>query len=135
MAKFPKTLGACVDLAYEQRSKRIEQQREFDAQIEELKASEKEIFDHILRTFKKSDIEGAKGKTATAAVVRTTVPSVTDWPKVFAYIEAHDAWDLMERRMARVAYRDRLQNKEVIPGVEPFEKVDLSLTKLPNKEA
>lgn len=128
--KFPKTLGACIDLAYEARAERLEYQRSVEEKLAAMKKREDEIEEHILQSFDKSDIEGAKGSIATASVSRLVVPAVKDWPKVFAYISKKKAWDLMEKRMARVAYRDRLEAGEIIPGVESFTKVSLSLTKV-----
>lgn len=130
MAKFPKTLGECIDAAYTFRAERLEKQKQFDAEIEFLKEREDDIEKHIVNTFTKADIEGAKGSLATASVSRMTVPSVKDWPAVFAYISKKKAWDLLEKRMARVAYRDRMEAGEEIPGVEPFVKVTLSLTRV-----
>jgi hypothetical protein len=131
--KFPKTLGACVDLALTLRDDRLAFQREIEEKLEALKAKESEIEEHILASFDKSDIEGAKGSIASASVSRLVVPAVKDWPKAFAYIAKHKAWDLMEKRMARVAFRDRTEAGEVIPGVESFTKVGLNLSRI-NKE-
>lgn len=132
-SKFPRTLGACIDLAYNARAERLDMEREFEERIKDYKDHEAAIKEHIIATFNKSDIEGARGEIATASVTRTTVPQVKDWPAVFKYIEKTHAWDLMEKRMARIAYRDRLDDNEVIPGVEPFVKIDLSLTKVAKK--
>lgn len=132
--KFPKTLGECIDLAYNLRAIRLELQKQYDEEIQKHKAREEEIEQHILMSFDKSDIEGAKGSLATASVSRMTVPAVKDWPAVFAWVSKQKAWDLLEKRMARVAYRDRLEAGEVIPGVEPFVKVSLSLTRVAGKE-
>lgn len=128
MAK-PK-LGELIDMAYEARAKRIAFQREADAKIEDMKRFEDEVEERILTSFDKAEIEGARGSKASASVSRLMVPTVKNWPKVYAYIKANDAWDLLERRMARVAYRDRLEAGEAIPGTEPFEKVSLSLTRI-----
>lgn len=133
MTKFPKTLGACVDLAYQLRSERLEFQRKMEADLEDMKAAEKEINDHIINTFKKSEIDGAKGKLCTAALIPFTAPNVKDWPKVFEWIAKNKAWDLMEKRMARVAYRERLDIGQEIPGVERYDGVTLSLTKVGGK--
>jgi hypothetical protein len=127
---FPKKLGACIDMAYNLRAERLAYQREVDEKIAALKKKEDEIEDHILQSFDKSEIEGAKGTVASASVSRLTVPSVKDWPKAFKWISKNEAWDLMEKRMARVAYRDRTEAGQSIPGVEPFVKVTLSLTRV-----
>jgi hypothetical protein len=134
MAKFPSKLGACIDLAYTARAERIDKQREFDAVIEEMKSRESEIKDHIINTFAKSDIDGAKGSICSASITRSVVPHVKDWPLVYKFIEKTKAWDLMERRMNKTAFRDRLTEGVKIPGVEAFEMVDLSLTKIGEKK-
>ena len=124
--KFPTKLGACVDMAYTLRAERLE----IEKQAEEVKAKETALKDHIIATFSKADIDGAKGKVASASVTRSVKASVKDWPTVQKWIEDHDAWDLMERRLNNKAYRDRLEAGESIPGVEPFDVITLSLTKI-----
>lgn len=128
--KFPKTVGAAVDLAYKMREKRLAFQREMEAQLELLKGEENEIEQYIFQTFQKQDIEGAKGDLCSASVSRSVVPTVKDWDAVYAYIKKKGAWDLLERRMSRVAYRDRLDAGEEVPGTEQFVKLALSLRKI-----
>lgn len=129
MAKFPSKLGACVDLAYTLRAERLE----IEKQADEVKAKETALKDHIIATFSKADIDGAKGKVASASISRSVKGNVKDWPGVYKYIEKNDAWDLMERRLNNKAYRDRLEAGEAIPGVESFDVVTLSLTKIGEK--
>lgn len=127
---FPKTLGACVDLAYRLRAERQEEQAEAEARIKVMKEQESALEEHILASFDKSDIEGARGTIATASVTTTIIPTVKDWPEFYKYILKHKAFDLLEKRPARLAYRERLDAGEAVPGVEPFHKKSLSLTKI-----
>ena len=124
--KFPTKLGACVDKAYTLRAERLE----IEKQAEAIKTQEEAIKQHIIATFSKADIDGAKGKVASASVTRSVKASVKDWPTVQKWIEAHDAWDLMTKSINNKAYRDRLEAGEEIPGVERFDTVTLSLTKI-----
>lgn len=135
MAKFPSKLGACIDLAYSLRAERLAFQKQMEDRLEEMKAEEKAINDHIINSFTKSDINGAKGSICTASLIPFTVPHVKDWPAVWAWIAKNKAWDLMEKRMAKVAYRERLEAGQAIPGVERFDGVNLSLTKIGEKKA
>ena len=123
--KIPKTLGACVDLAYTLRAERLE----IEKKVNEMKAQEKELEEHIFQTFAKSDIDKAGGSVATAAITRTVVPNVTDWDTFYKYIIKTKSLDLLERRPSRSAYRERLDAGEAVPGVEAFERIGLSLTK------
>lgn len=122
-----------MDLAYNLRTARIAKQRSFDSEIEKMKSDEEAIREYIIQTFKKSEIEGAKGSVATAGITHTPLPVPKDWPKIYKYIEKNDAWDLMEKRIHKTAFRDRLEAGEVIPGIETFDKLDLSLTKIGGK--
>jgi hypothetical protein len=118
-------MGECIDALYEARTKRLAAQKVVDA----LAAEEEVVKSHIINSFEKVKLEGAKGRVATASLTRTTVPLVKDWGAFTQYVKENNAFDLFERRVAKVAYRDRLESKEVVPGLEPFVVVGLSLTK------
>jgi hypothetical protein len=124
--KFPTKLGACVDAAYTLRAKRLE----IEKKAEEVKAEETALKDHIIATFSKADIDGAKGKVASASISRSVKANAKDWPSIWEYIVENEAFDLVERRINNKAYRDRLEAGESIPGTESFDVVTLSLTKI-----
>lgn len=126
---FPKTPGACVDLFYSLRSERIELERK----AENLKKTQDQLEEHIFNLFKKSDLEGCKGKAAVAAITRTVVPQVEDWEPFYGYILKTKQLDLLERRPSRTACRERWDNNVEIPGVKQFEKIGLSVTKVGGK--
>lgn len=123
--KFPKSIGACVDRLYSLREKRLKIQQEVDS----IKSQEEALRLHVLECFNKDDIEGAKGKLATASVLPKTVAHVVDWDALYAYIVKNNAFEMLQRRVNDGAYRERLDNKEPVPGVEPFNVLGLSLTK------
>ena len=134
MASFPKTPGACIDLAYNLREERLEYQRAAEAKLEEMKKREAAINQHIIDSFSKDEITQSRGSTATASVSSAEFPTVKDWPKAFAWISKHSAWDLMEKRMAALAWRDRTAGGKKIPGVESYTRGSLSLTRIAGKK-
>lgn len=123
--KWPKTLGACVDRLYTMRQQRLVKQ----AEAEKMKSYEVALQDHVLNNFKKDEVEGAKGKLASASISRTTVANVTDWEAFYKYIKKNEAWDMLQRRVNDAAYRARLDDKVAVPGVEAFGIIKLSITK------
>lgn len=127
--KFPDTLGACIDLAYKAQKKRLDYQHKMDVVLEKMKAEEKAIEDHIINSFNKQEVDGSKGKLATAGIKRLTVAQVKDWGRFYAWIAKNRAWEMLQRRVNDKAYRDRLEAKQKVPGVEPFVVIKLSLTK------
>jgi hypothetical protein len=126
---FPKTLGACVDLVYQMEQARLAKQREYEADLKRLSAAQQALEDHIIGKFSKQEIDGAKGDIASVSLVETPTPTNVDWPKVWAYIRKHNAFDLLEKRIGRVAWRLRLGTKNEVPGIEVFMKKSLSLRK------
>lgn len=123
--KFPKAIGACIDTLYELRAKRLAGQKAVDA----VKAEEAMYEAHILETFTKSELRGAKGDVATAAVKSQVVYNIEDWDKYWAWVEANGAKDCVQKRLSQDAIRARYDNGEEVPGVESFTKITLSLTK------
>lgn len=123
--KFPKTLGECIDNLYQLRAKRLAGQKAVDL----VKAEEQEYENHILNSFSKADLRGAKGELATAGVKKTTVYNIEDWDTFYAWVEANDAKDCLQKRLASTAIADRMANGEEVAGVSSFEKISLSLTK------
>jgi len=95
-----------------------------------VKAEETALKDHIIATFSKADIEGAKGKVASASISRSVKANAKDWPEIWGYVVENEAFDLIERRINNKAYRDRLEAGETIPGTESFDVITLSLTKI-----
>jgi hypothetical protein len=123
---FPKVLGNCVDKLYRLRQERLAAQKAVDA----IGAEETALRDHIIANFGKTEIEGAKGKVASCGITRKTVGQVKDWEKFYTYIKRTSSFDLLERRVNNKAYNDRLEAKQPVPGVEPFQVVGLSITKV-----
>ena len=124
-----KKIGSLIDMLYTKRAERIALQKKYEAEIEKLKAGETEVEEYIIDNFDTQAIGKASGEIATASVLLSIHPSVKDWPAVWSFIKKNDAWDLMEKRIAKVAFRERLDAKQTIPGVEIFQKKTLSLTK------
>jgi hypothetical protein len=123
--KFPATIGACIDALYEARAKRLE----LTKQVEQMKEIENAYAEHILNTFDKSELKGAKGELATAGIKQTTVYQLSDWEAFINYVEANQAWELLRKQPGSTACKERFEAGVVIPGITPFVKIDLSLTK------
>lgn len=118
-------LGACIDALYVARAERLDKQKE----VEALAVEEGRIKEYLLETLAANKLEGAKGRLATAATRRTVVPVLKEWDAFTEYVRKNRAFDLFERRVSRLAFRERLDAGKTVPGVEPFTVVELSLTK------
>jgi hypothetical protein len=123
--KLPKTMGACADLLYETREKRLAAQKIVD----ELAKQEAAVREHIINNLPKSDT-GASGKRARVSVITKQVPQVKDWDKFYAHVKKTGQFELMQRRLADTAIRERWDNGKQVPGVETFGVVSVSLNKI-----
>lgn len=126
---FPKKMAECIDKLFIMRADRQAQQK----LVDEMKKLEDELEQHIIQKLTEDGAEALRGKKATAALVRKIVPNVVDWDLLYDYVKK-DNFDMIQRRINTRAYNDRLEEGVVVPGVEPFVKLDISLTKAGGKK-
>jgi hypothetical protein len=58
-----------------------------------------------------------------------TYPHVEDWNKFYEFIHENKYWHLLDRRASVSGYRELLNLGREVPGVVPFVKMKLSVTK------
>jgi hypothetical protein len=121
---FPKSIGAAIDLLYTLRATRIEKERLIEAE----KATETALKEHILANFASSELDGAKGKLATASIKESTQANITDWEAYLKWAQKKDP-SAVQKRVGITALREHWDNEEVVPGVEKVVTKELSLTK------
>lgn len=124
--KIPKAMGACADLLYTTRQRRLDLQKQVDA----LQAQETALREHIIDTLPKSEAKGVAGKVAYVKVETKAVPQVKDWEAFQRYVKKTGAFDLFQRRINTAAIEERWANKKTVPGVESFTAVKVSCTKV-----
>ena len=125
---YPKSLGACADLLFDLRQKRLD----LDKLAASAKEAETALINHIIDKMDKEST-GAAGKHHMVRVQTKQKPQVKDWAKFYEYVGKNKAFDLLQRRLSDAAIMDRLEdpkNKRGVPGVEMFTAVTVSLTKV-----
>lgn len=123
--KWPKTLGALADKLYTLREERLAQQRA----VAVLEDEEKALALHILDTFPKQELEGARGKVGKVNRQTKIVPKLSDPDKFYAHLKKTGEFDLLQRRLHEAAFVARWDAGKVIPGTEKFTVVSLSISK------
>lgn len=123
---IPESIGRCADLYHDVRDLRLAMAKEVEA-VEEF---EREVKQRIIDNLSKSEDTGASGLRYRAQVVTTVKPTVSDWPTLQAHILATKNFDLVQKRISDKAVADRWEAGEVIPGVERFNSVGVSVTKI-----
>lgn len=81
----------------------------------------------ILRQMDEQGSTRVATDSGTAIKTKTILPVVDDWDALYEYVKANDAFHLLQRRVSSPAFREILENGEVLPGVHAFEKSDISL--------
>jgi hypothetical protein len=129
--KIPKSLGACADLLYDLREKRLAAQKVVDA----FATDETALKEHINENLPKGDT-GASGKHHHISVYTDPVPRIEDPDALYAHIKKTGDFDLLQRRLNNAAVKERWddpKNKKGVPGVGTFNVVKVSLTKKKGK--
>ena len=124
--KPPKTLGACADLYFTLREQRLAAQKIVDA----IEVNERAIREHIIKTLPQSEASGVAGKLARVSRVVKLVPQVKDWAAFYAHIKKTGSFDMLQRRVGEAAIQERWDAGKVVPGVESFTVVTLSVSKV-----
>lgn len=126
--KLPKSMGACADLLHDTRSARLEA----DKYAAALKSEEERIKAHIIDNLDKNST-GAAGKHHRVQVIIKPKHRVDPehWDSFYAYVAKNKAWDMLQKRISEDAVAERVNNSRAkIPGVEKFNAVTVSLTKV-----
>jgi hypothetical protein len=123
--KFPAKIGEAVDLFYTRRAERLAAQKVVDA----LKVEESALADHIINSFTKQEISGARGELATGAISESKVPAVKDFDKTLAWIVKKKFWHLLSRSVSTEGVRELWNNGVEVPGIESFTVKKLSAKK------
>jgi uncharacterized protein YydD (DUF2326 family) len=100
-----------------------EQTKELKEKMEKLEAWIKE----------QADVQGVtsfKTKHGTAFLTTTDYANVADWDAVLNYIRENEAYDMLEKRVSKVAVRGYIEaNKAVPAGVNYGTKLEVNIRK------
>lgn len=124
--KLPKTLAACADLYNQLRTDRLAKEKETAI----LQEQENFVKNYLIDNIPKAEATGVAGKTCRVAVVKKKVPKVADWDKFYAFILKTKDFSLLNRAVNKASVEERWEAKKVVPGVEAFDTVSLSLNQI-----
>jgi len=93
--------------------------------IKDLDALDAKLFEIL----DEQGVNGIDSDGITLSISETVLPSVKDWPAVYAYVAETGRFELFERRMASTAFRELLEMGVQIPGTESFTKRAINMRK------
>ena len=136
--KVPKTLGACADRWFQLREERLGIAKQADG----IKAEETFLKEHLISVLPKNDAVGVTGHIVSVKAVTKPVPQAKDWSAIYAHIVAEygrlkkagkdpdEAFAIMGRTLGADAIKQRWEAKLPVPGVERFNNVDISFSRV-----
>ena len=125
-------IGLQIDRLWKQKEKvklAQDEVKKMEDKLAKVTAKFVEYEAEIFTEFGDTALEGAIGSLAKVKIIKTQLPTVKDWNKVYKFIHRTKSFDLLQKRMSSVAWRARFEDKKLVPGTECFTKKTLSLTK------
>ena len=119
------TLGEAIDTLYQARAARLVKAKE----VKDLQVIEAAAKIEVLKLLEASGLKKASGNFATAGITTDDVPFVEDWDKIYAYIKDNNRFDLIQKRLGVIAWRDLFNDGILVPGTTAAIDRDISLTK------
>ena len=119
------TLGQAIDSLYAARAARLAKAKE----VKDLQVLETIAKAQVLQMLNAIGLAKASGMTVTASITTEDIPFIKDWEAVHEYIKINDRFDLLQKRIGVVAWRDLFKDGILVPGTEPAVDTDISLTK------
>jgi len=120
------TPGYLADTLYKLRQNRLK----IEALINESKAEERRIKDHLIKTLTRDELTRIAGKVAGVSVVTSDQPRALDWALIWAHVKKTGHFELLHKRLSAEACRERWEQGIELPGVERFKAIDLSVNAL-----
>lgn len=117
------TIGGLTDKLIDLR----EQKRVHEAEITKLEALYKEAEETLMAKLEAEGSDKGSGKKGTVSVTSSTVANVVDWDALNAWIAKTKNFQLYQRRVSDPAFREMLESKGVVPGIDPFTKKRLNV--------
>lgn len=99
-------------------------------QVAEIKAKMEKLESWIKEQADAQGVTSFKTKSGTAFLTTTDFASVADWDALVSFIRENEAFDMVEKRVSKLAVRSYIeQTKAVPPGVNYGTKLEVNIRK------
>lgn len=99
-------------------------------EVSEIKAKMEKLEAWIKQQADTMGVTSFKTPHGTAFLTTTDYANVADWDAVLTYIRENEAYDMLEKRISKMAVRGYIeQNKAVPPGVNYGTKLEVNIRK------
>src|SRR5512139_3306641 len=123
-------LGQRIDALLRLRRQRAEAERRVAALGAAIAAAEQVILTELAAT----GLTSGRGRIAQATASPHAYPVIDDYEKFTRYVRRADAFELLQRRPAVAAIRERWEANERVPGIGAVSIIKLNVTAIKRKE-
>jgi len=123
---FPKTIGACADRLYALKQQRLAESKGLD----QMKAEETALKEHIIDTLPRSESTGAAGKVARVTIVLKMRAEVQDFEALVKWALKNKRLDLLTRGINNTVATELWDEGKTVPGLEAVQYKTISLNKV-----
>lgn len=103
---------------------------EIKSRVSDLKAKMEKIEAWLKEQADAQGVTSFKGKHGTAFLTTTDYANVADWDAVLEFVKTNEAFDMLEKRVSKIAVRGYIErNKSVPAGVTYGTKIDVTVRK------
>jgi len=120
-------LISALDLALSWRKARAER---LAAQklVDKLQEAENQLKKQVMERLEKAKNKAVSNGDRLFQLVTKDEPTAEDWPQIYAHIQKTGEFELIERRLSKLAVKERAELGEKVPGVAWFPVTQLSDT-------
>jgi hypothetical protein len=112
------------------RSQKDAIEAEMKSRVDGIKANMAKLEAWIKEKADEQGVTSFKSDFGTAFLTTTDYANVADWDAVLDFIRTNEAYDMLEKRISKVAVRGYIQqNKTVPPGVNYGTKLEVNIRK------
>ena len=122
-AKRALPLGSMIDNLWQLREDKRKSEAATKLIEKDIEAAETELLERL----DKEGMDKATGKLGTISVGEALVGTIEDWDAFTAFLAKTKNFQLVQRRISDVAYRELLGMGKPVPGIKPFTKRKLNL--------
>ena len=124
------TVEQVVETYLKLRRKKEAVENETKDKVAELKAKMTKLESWLMQKADDDGVTSFKTASGTAFVTTTDFANVADWDAVLTYIKAHDAYDMLEKRVSKTAVRSLMdETGSVPPGINYGSKIGINVRK------
>jgi len=126
--KPTETTDWCIQKYLALRAKLEARQKEQALELAPFKLAMATLENWMLDDLGRAKVNSMRGEQGTCYLDKRTSATVEDWGKLLDYIRENGAWDLLERRVSKLAAEAILEEtKQAVPGVKHDREVVLKV--------